>query len=336
MKADAYGHGAVEVSRALVQEGVEGLAVAWTGEALELREAGLDGPIVVLFGAEKATVPLFFEHRLTPVLWDEETAQAFSAEAVRRGGRPVPVHVKVDTGMGRLGMSAEGAVERVCRIAALPGVVVEGLLSHFSDADLVEPAIADEQVRLFRRVREGAARQGVRPRYGHLANSAAVIRYPDAHFEMVRPGLMLYGYNPIPGYPGVDLRPVMSVETRVVAVKEVPKGTAVSYGRTWRAPRRSRIATIGIGYADGYSRLFSSGADVIVEGRRAPVVGRVCMDLTLIDVTELPEVRPGQRVTLLGGTGAAVVDADELAARAGTIPYEILTGIGRRVRRVYG
>lgn len=333
VKADAYGHGAVAVAETLVEEGAEALAVAYLPEALELRQSGIRGPILVLFGAEPSGVRAFFDDHLIPVVWSMEQARAFSSEARRRGSR-LPIHIKVDTGMGRVGLQPEDAITRIGEIAALPGIEVEGLLSHFSDADLAEPAIADRQVEVFRKIIASLAARSIRPRACHMANSAAVIRYPAAHFDMVRPGLMLYGYNPIADFKGPELRPVLSLTTQVLAVKTVPAGTPISYGRTWKTPRKSRIATIGIGYADGYSRRFSNQGEVLLRGRRAPVVGRVCMDLTMIDVTEIADVGPGDPVTLIGRDGDRECWADDLARKIDTIPYEILTSLGKRVRRV--
>lgn len=330
VKADAYGHGAVAVSRALVSAGVSCLAVAFTGEARSLREAGIRGRILVLF--DTSDIEDYFRYDLTPVIHDLATAAAFSKETLSRGAR-LPVHVKVDTGMGRIGFSPESVVSGVQEIFGMGGLEVEGLMSHFSEADLTDRSYADLQIGMFREIIRGVTERLGHPVTAHIANSAAVLSMKDALFDAVRPGLILYGYSPF--NDDRDLLPLMRVSTKVLAVRDLPAGTAISYGRTFTTQRRSRIAVVPLGYADGYSRLFSNNGEVLVRGRRVPVAGRVCMDLTMIDVTDVEGVEEGDEVVVLGRQGRDSITAVELATRINTIPYDILTSLGSRAQRQY-
>jgi alanine racemase len=330
VKADAYGHGAAEVSRNLISSGISCLAVAFTGEAQKLREAGVKGKILVLF--DTSDTGDYFRHNLIPVVHDLRTATAFSKEALRRGTR-IAAHVKVDTGMGRIGFSAQSAVEDVGEIAGMGGIEVEGLMSHFSEADLTDKTYAALQIGKFRKVREGVSQKLGRPVMAHIANSAAIISLEEAFFDAVRPGLILYGYSPFNDDRGFI--PLMKVRTRILVVRDLPAGTPVSYGRTFITKRRSRIAVVPAGYADGYSRLFSNNSEMLVRGRRVPVAGRVCMDLTMLDVTDVEGVSEGDEVVILGRQGNDTITAVELSSRINTIPYDILTTFGSRARRWY-
>jgi len=334
VKADGYGHGAVQISRTLLGAGAHGLAVAYLEEALEIREAGISAPVIVLFGLPADKVSYCFDYNLTPVVWSVEQASALSGEATRRSSS-ITLHIKIDTGMGRLGLHPGEAVESIVRIIDMPGLAVEGILSHFSDADLASADVADAQLELFRSVDSKLQDRGIRIRFRHMANSAAVISFRASLLDMVRPGLMLYGYNPVPEQSDLDLRPAMTVKSTVISVKRVPTGTPVSYGRTFCTKRESLIATMAAGYADGFSTALSNRGRVIVRGKIAPVVGRVCMDLAMLDVTEVDGVSVGDKVTLIGEEAGHGCWADAMAGLAGTIPYEILTSIGKRVTRVY-
>jgi len=341
VKADAYGHGAVEVSKRLVAEGVSRLAVAFTDEGVRLRNAGIDAPILVFF--DKSTSD-FFDFHLVPVIHDVPSAVRFSEEAKRRGRR-LAVHIKIDTGMGRLGLHGDRLVEDIASIAGLDGLIVEGLMSHFSDADMAERSYAEEQLSKFARLREK-----VIPMLGagvvcHIANSAAVLSLNEAYLDAVRPGLALYGYSPFSDNRGQlpdrsqhgasGLRPAMTVMTRVLALRRLPKGTPVSYGRTFVTARETLVAVLPVGYADGYGRVFSNNAEVLIRGRRAPVIGRVCMDLTMADVTGIEGVAEGDEAVLIGRQGVEEITVHEIARRAGTISYEVLTTLGNRAKRVY-
>ncbi|MBI5074678.1 MAG: alanine racemase [Nitrospirae bacterium] len=330
VKADAYGHGAVEVARSLVAAGTDLLAVAYVDEAKLLREAGITVPVLVFIDQE---VPDdYFRYGLVPVLRDMRTAGIFSDEAVKRGSR-IPVHIKIDTGMGRIGFRPEQAVESALEIAGMEGIRLEGLMSHFSDADLADRTYVRQQLQLFGGLRDAVQSRTRLSLCCHIANSAALLSLPDALFDAVRPGIALYGYSPLK--EGFGLRPVLSLKTKVLAVRNLPADSPVSYGRTFITKRDSRIAVVPVGYADGYSRLFSNNADMLVKGRRVPVVGRVCMDMTMIDVTDIPNVSEGDEVMILGTQGEAMITATELAEKINTIPYEILTALGTRARKVF-
>ncbi|HSB32127.1 MAG TPA: alanine racemase [Candidatus Sulfobium mesophilum] len=330
VKADAYGHGSVEIARNLARLGVSHFAVAYTGEAKVLRESGITADIIVLF--DRSDVEDYFTYGLVPVVQDKETARKFSVEAVRRS-KSIRVHLKVDTGMGRLGFRPEQTVSAALEIAGWEGIKLEGLMSHFSEADLADRSYASHQLNLFKEIRFAISDGLGRPIISHIANSAAVLSLKDAMMDAVRPGLLLYGISPF--QEGFGLMPLMTLKTSVLAVRDLSAGTPVSYGRTFITKCDSRIAVIPVGYADGYSRLYSNNAEMLVRGRRVPVAGRVCMDVTMLDVTSIGGVCEGEEVVILGKQGNEQITAAELAARIGTIPYEILTSLGGRARREY-
>ncbi len=335
VKADGYGHGAIQVSRTLLEAGAHALAVAYIEEALEIREAGITAPVMVLFGVPSDKVSYFFDYNLTPVVWSLDQACALSQEATRRSSR-IPIHIKIDTGMGRLGFNPGEAVESIAKITEMPGLAVEGVLSHFSDAELTDTNVSKAQLELFQLVSSKLQDRGIRIRFRHMANSAAIIRFNNSFLDMVRPGLMLYGYNPVPGKQSdVDLRPAMTIKSTLISLKHVKSGTSISYGRTFCTKRESLIATMAVGYADGFSTALSNRGSVIVRGKIAPVVGRVCMDLTMVDVTEVDGVSTGDEVILVGEEEGHKLWADTMAEIVETIPYEILTSVGKRVKRVY-
>ncbi len=330
VKADAYGHGALPVAQRLLDEGVRMLAVAFTGEARKLREAGICAPVLVLF--DRDDMDDYFAFGLTPVLQDRLSAERFSGEAVRRGCR-LQVHLKIDTGMGRVGLRADEAVADARWIVGLEGLEVVGLMSHYSEADLADRSYAERQTGLFRTIRQELADRLGSTVVCHMANSAAALTQSHEGLDAVRPGLLLYGYSPVEKQFG--LRPLMTVRTKVLAVRALAAGTPVGYARTFVTKRPSTIAVVPIGYADGFSRRFSNNGVMLVRGRRAPVAGRVCMDLTMIDVTDVPGVTAGDDVVILGQQGTETICARELAARADTIPYEILTSLGNMARKEY-
>jgi alanine racemase len=335
VKANGYGHGAVPASRAFVGEGAAALGVATVEEGAELRAAGLRVPILLLGGTVPGQEEDVLDLELTPAVWDLERARALGELAAARNRR-LPVHLKIDTGMGRLGVLPDDVTAIGRGLAELPGLEVQGVFSHFACAeDVSGPAVA-EQVRLFAVAVEDLAAEGVHPPEIHLANSAAVMTLAGAHASMVRPGIMLYGAPPDPALASrARLTPAMRFRSSVIQVKRVPAGTAVSYGQTFRTGRPSVLATVPVGYADGYPRVLSNRAEVLVQGQRAPVVGRVCMDLTVVDVTGISGVGAGTEVVLWGHQGKAEITCAEVAAWADTIPYELLTGVGMRVPRVY-
>ncbi len=349
VKADAYGHGAVEAAKRLADEGVLFLAVAFTGEAIKLREAGVRTPILVLF--DKNDLPDFFEYHLTPVLHDLPTAKMFSREAGKRN-RSLDVHVKIDTGMGRLGFHSSEIMKELTAIRKMPNLRITGLMSHFSDSDISDTSYAEKQLRSFHAVREVLIKKSGGSLLCHMANSAATLSLKDAHLDAVRPGLILYGHSPFQHNPpiplpkafgikggkggfGAFLKPAMKVKTEILSLRRLRKGTPVSYGRTFITERNSVIAVLPVGYADGYSRALTNSMDVLVKGKRAPVVGRVCMDLIMVDVTGIQGMKEKDEVVLLGRQGREEITASEMGAKAGTISYEILTSLGSRSRRIY-
>jgi alanine racemase len=338
VKANAYGHGAITIARALEEERVRMLAVALIEEGIELRNAGIRSPILVLGGSYAAGYDLMVDHALTPAIFQPEHLEAF-ARAARTARVRVQAHLKVDTGMGRIGILPWDLDAFLDRAANFPEVEIDGLLSHFANADLEDWEFTREQVRRFKDAHGRMRARGLQPRWRHLSNSAGVIDLPEVRdgmeLNMVRPGIMLYGLSPA-GWlrEATELHPVLSWKTAVIHLKQVAAGTPISYGGTWRAPRPSLIATLPMGYADGYSRKYSNRAQVLIRGRRANVVGRVCMDMSMVDVTDVPGARVGDEVVLLGQQGEERIPAEELADLAQTIHYEVICGVGARVPRV--
>lgn len=334
VKANAYGHGAVQVSRALLAAGARHLGVAGVSEGVELREAGITAPIVVLGGVFPEDIPTLLDSGLTPVLSSHEAIHALAdVVGARHLSAPLPVHLKVDTGMGRLGLPAEDILPLLS--SSWPATLqVEGLMSHLARADETETAPTETQLAAFRAVLNAVKSMGLAVPFAHIAGSAAIMRFPASHCNMVRPGLMLYGYAP-GSAPSTALRPSLAWKTRIAQVKKIRPGQAVSYGGSFVATRPSTIAILPVGYADGYGRGLSNKGRVLIGGHSASVIGRVCMDLTIVDVTDHPPPHPGDEVVLLGEQGSERITADDLATWLGTISYEVLCQIGRRVVRVY-
>jgi alanine racemase len=331
VKADAYGHGAVGVARVL-EPLCNALAVSLVEEGLELRAAGVRAPIVVLGAYYNTHQSEVLAARLTPVVYDPADLERFAAASARRGRR-ADVHVKVDTGMSRLGVPTAELPAVLARISALPSLRLAGLCTHLASADLADAAPTEEAMARFDACVAQARREGFADLTNHAANSAAALRFPRARLDAVRPGLALYGALPSGELDLPGLEPALRLTTRVMALHEIAAGTTVSYGGLWRAPRPSRIATLPLGYADGYPRHVRD-AVVLIRGRRAPIVGAVCMDMLMIDVTDVPGAAMGDAVTLIGRDGQEEITVDQLARWAGTINYEILCGISKRVPRV--
>ena len=330
VKADAYGHGAAHVARRLVVEGAPLLAVAYPEEGAVLREAGVKLPIVVLTGLAPGQEAVVIEYDLTPVVSTPETLDLALATAVA-ARRRLAVHLKVDTGMGRLGFPLEGLEDAAARLAGSGRVELAGLMTHLARAD-EDAAFTEKQLDRFDQAVRQLADRGLRPRYVHAANSAGLAFVRPTH-TLVRPGLLIYGVRPRPLSPDLPVQPVMSLSARIALVKEVPAGTTVSYGARWVASRPSRVATIPLGYADGVprTRVMSEMGAFVARGERIPVAGTVCMDLTMADLTDHPAVQPGDDAVLFGDEPGAW----EVAECAGTNPWEVLTGVGGRVPRVY-
>lgn len=335
VKADAYGHGAARVARTFEEEGVEWLGVALPEEGVELREAGVGRPIFVLGGFAPPQADLLLAHHLTPAIYRPDQAEALARAASNRGVRAA-AHIKIDSGMGRLGVPAPDLPAFLTTLRPWADrIEIEGVFSHLAVADDPRESYTTHQIAVFRDAVETIRQAGLNPSMIHLANSAAVIDHPPAWLTLVRPGLILYGYPPSDRMSPVPIRPVLSLRSRVIYIKEVPPGTSIGYGRTFIAERNCRIATLAIGYDDGLPRLLSNRGHVLLGGRRAPIVGRISMDLTTVDVSHLDGIAPGDEAILLGSSGEERLGADLLATWAGTIPWEILCGIGSRVPRLY-
>jgi len=335
VKANAYGHGAPEVSQTLASAGSDAFGVATLEEGVELRHAGIRAPILVLAGAYGDQLDEFFAHSLTPVVHDLARLKQLE-QAVKQRGSTLNVQLKIDTGMGRLGLVAEECDTWISEIKKLTALKIEGVFSHFSHAESVEGDYTRRQLEIFKRVVERLRAENIRPSLLHFANSAATITLAAAYFDMVRPGIMLYGVYPSPAMKSqIGLKPVLAWKTHILQLKKVPADTSISYGQTFITKRESLIATLPIGYADGYPRLLSNRGEVLVGGQRAKVAGRVCMDLTMIDVTDIRNVKQGDEVVLLGRQNDAEISADQMAAWANTISYEILTSISARVPRIH-
>ncbi len=333
VKADAYGHGAVAVSRAVLEAGATWLGVALVEEGLALRAAGIDAPVLTLSefppGSEEEAVAA----NLTPSLYTRAGLERLAAAAAA-AGRSVSVHVKVDTGMHRVGLYPPEGLVDFCRDLQGAGLIVEGIWTHFASAE-EDAATTLDQLRLFLGLLRDCLAADIRPRYVHASNSAGTLLLPEAHLDLVRPGLAVYGLGPAPGLAaGAGLRPALAWRSAVTMSRRLPAGEAVSYGHRYRLEADSNIATVPVGYADGYSRRLTGRAEVLIRGKRRPVAGTVTMDQILVDCGD-DDVELGEPVILLGRQGDDEITADELAERSGTISYEIVSAIGERVPREY-
>jgi len=337
VKADAYGHGARECARTLEAIGADWLGVGLVEEGIELRKDGIARPVFCLAGFWTGQAEDVIDYDLTPALFRLDSAAELDAGA-RAAGKTVNFHLKVDTGMGRLGVPLAELSEFARSLKRFDRIKLDGLLTHFAAADSLETAVTESQIRGFDEACEILRGLGYDPTLRHLANSAGIHAYPQSHGNLARTGAALYGlagdvFAPQPEPP--VLRPVMSLHSRIIMLKTVPPGTSLGYGRSYTTTRESRIATIPIGYADGLRRDHSNNGRVIVRGRFAPIVGRVSMDLTIVDATEIPEAALDDEVILIGEANGLRISAEDLAEQIGTISYEIVTGISYRVPRVY-
>lgn len=342
VKADAYGHGAVEVARALEQAGADYLSVAFLDEAIQLRRAGIQAPVLVLGYTPPEGIQAAWEHRVTVTVFSPEVLEAIRRLPEASLERPLKVHVKIDSGMGRLGLlPGDGAVSFIEEAAGLPQAEVEGMFTHFSKADEEDKSYTQEQYRCFAGVVAAMEQKGIRLPILHTGNSATAIDMPELSFNMVRIGISLYGLYPSDevNRQRVALRPVMSLKTNVSFVKKLPPHWGVSYGARYVTEAEEMIATLPIGYADGYSRMLSGKAEVLIRGRRASVAGTICMDQCMVSLKsfgkEAEEIGAGEEVVLFGSQSGSSITADELASWLGTINYEVVCMIAGRVPRLY-
>lgn len=335
VKADAYGHGAVEISRAAMEAGVSMLGVATLHEGIELRSAGLSAPIVILSPSLHSEIDEIIENRLTPCISSLEFAELLSRRCVARESIS-RIHVEVDTGMGRTGVSDGDAIEFLQRVSAMPHLELEGVFTHFPDADSGNTFFAEEQLGRFQEILDAMARHKIAVPIRHAANSAGILSLPKSRLDMVRPGILAYGFYPSTRVPRtIPVQGVMSFKSRVVQLRSVPSGRFISYARTYQTKRTTRVGVLPVGYGHGLPWLLSNRGEVLIRGRRAPIIGRVTMDLTMVDVTEIPDVALGDEAVLWGEQGGAAITLEEVADRAETLPYEILCSMGKRVVRIF-
>ncbi|MCP4749280.1 MAG: alanine racemase [Proteobacteria bacterium] len=349
VKANAYGHGAVEVAKQAIKSGADALGVARIDEGIELRKANIAAPILIFGYTTPEAAAELLEYDLIPTVFSYENAKALSEAAEKRKSK-IGIHLKVDSGMGRLGflpdclgavdMSAAGkkaAIRQIESIAGLPGLEIQGIFSHFAISDSADKTSAKRQFEIFTEFLDGLRQVGLDFPLKHAANSAATIDMPETHLDMVRTGIAIYGLKPSEevDFSRIDLEPAMTIKTKIVHLKEVPAGFKVSYGSTYVTEKPTAIATVPIGYGDGYNRLLSSRGCMLIGGRRAPIVGRVCMDLTMLDVGHIPGATLEDEVIVLGRQETESITADEIAASLNTINYEIVTAITARVPRIY-
>ncbi len=345
VKADAYGHGAVPVSRALEEAGADMLGVCCIAEAVELRDGGIKAPVLCLTGFCPGEEEELIERGITPAITDITHLEVLD-EVARSAGQTVRCHVKIDAGMGRLGVPVAEVDELLDALAAAAHIEVEGLFTHFASSEDFTTEQAAEQLRSFEAVRERFAARGLRPPLVHMANTGAVVVRPETWGTMIRPGSALYGFISFMKF-GEDedraeevrsrlpVKPVMTLKAKIIQVREVPAGAAVGYNARFVAARPSRIALLPIGYGDGWRRGLSGRCDVIVRGQRAPMVGTIGMDITAVDVTDVPGVAAGDDAVLMGVAGDTIISPSDIARALGSVASEVLTGIGKRVRRVY-
>lgn len=335
VKGDAYGHGAVRIAQRALAEGVRMLGVATVDEGVALRRAGMEAPILVMVQPTEEGIMPAIEHDLRLMISDVAMAERVGEQA-RRANKVVPVHCKIDSGMGRQGFDVETALNDILFLTRISHIDIEGIATHFPVADSIRDGFTLNQLRIFKHLVKQLEKQGIPYEIVHAANSAAIVNHPNSVLNMVRPGLMTYGVWPTDTPPAVpSLHTVLRWETRVILTKEIPLGGSVGYGRTFIAPDTIRVALLPVGYADGYKYQLSNNADVIIRGRRCPIRGTVSMDQIVVEVTHVDGVSVGDTATLIGTDGQVTITADELAQRARTISYDILTGIGPRCERVY-
>jgi len=336
VKSDAYGHGLIPVARELEKLQIDSLGLDYLSEAIRLRDEGIRTPVVILLGiSTPQDAKKVLDYNLTPVIFDLDSARTLSEEG-KKGGRAIKIYVKIDTGMGRLGIDFKETEAFLKQLIHMKGIKVQGLFSHLSAADEQDPLFTHTQIKNFTEAISASQRLGLELPMNSLANSAGIMRYRDAHLDLVRPGIMLYGALPSPEFANPPpLRHLMTFCSSVVQVREVTHGTPISYGRTFYTDGARKIAIISAGYSDGLSRSMSNRGQVLIHGQRARIIGRICMNLTVADITAIKDVKRGHRVCFLGKRKADMITADDVARWADTISYEVLCSIGRRNTREY-
>ncbi len=335
VKANGYGHGAVPVAEAALDNGASRLAVHRTLEGVQLRQAGITAPVLIMGYTLPAQAETIVRWDLTPTVNTPEQAQALSAAALHQG-KVLPIHVKVDTGLGRFGLLPDEVADFVQAISELPGLILEGIYTHFAMADAADKAYTFQQFQTYLEVVKKLEGAGFIIPIKHVANSAATLTLPQTHLDMVRCGIALYGLRPSSEEkPTIPLRPAMTLKSRVARVRTLPTGSCISYGCTYTTSEPTRVALVPVGYGDGYHRLLSNRGQVLIHGRRAPIVGRICMDQFVVKASHIPDVQQDDEVVLLGRQGNDAISAEEVAAWAETINYEVTTSILPRVTRVY-
>ena len=339
IKADAYGHGAIQVAQVLRENGVTTFAIATLHEAIALRESGAKEEIIMLGLTPDLYADTIVDYDITPVVCSSDNARAISDAAAQKG-KVVSGLIAVDTGMGRIGYLADDlnfAAEDIKKIAALPAFRIKGMFSHMATADAYDKTYSHQQEEKYLRFYEAMKAAGITFPFRTFANSASIMELPSVYFDACRPGIILYGCYPSDEVDKnqLSIKPVMSVKANIVHLKEVPSGFSVSYGRRFISTRPSKIATVALGYADGYPRPYSQYAKVIVNGQLAPIAGNICMDQCMIDVTDVPDVKVGDEVILMGSDGKNTILADDIAKATGTINYEICCAFGQRLPKIY-
>jgi len=331
VKADGYGHGAVEVSKAALGSGADSLGVALPEEGQKLREAGIEVPILVVGLIQPQEAYKVVKFRLAQAVASVELLEALDSEAGKASTR-VNVHVKVETGMGRIGLNPEDVVSFVRKVKDFRNLNLEGIFSHFPSSDERDKTFSMGQLQLFNQVISKLRLAGIEIPKKHMANSAAILDLPQSYYDMVRPGIMIYGFYPSTEVSrSINLKQAMTLKTKVSQVKVAPPGTPISYGRTFITRRKTTVATLPVGYGDGYNRLLSNCGEVLIKGHRAPVIGTVCMDMCMVDASGVEDIRPGDEVILFGEG----LPAEEVATKIGTIVHEVICSVNKRVPRLY-
>ncbi len=334
VKADAYGHGMIPVSKTLIDEGADFLAVSYVEEGIELRKAGISIPIIILLGISPKDTEIVSSYKLTPVIYTIELAEALS-DTAKENKKDIPIYVKVDTGMGRLGIFYKDGISFLSTLRKLPGLDLKGLTSHLAVAE-TDPIFTQKQISRFKKIIEEAKNLGIDLKYSHIANSAAALQDKESHFQVIRPGLSIYGIYPTEAlHKKIALKQAMSFKTRIIYQKKLPPKTGISYGHTFVTDKETRVAVLPIGYDHGLYRSLSNKGEVLIRGIRARILGTVCMHLTMIDITQIPDIDVEEEVVVLGKQGEEVITAEEIAKKAGTISYDIVCALGSRNPRRY-